>query len=259
MTTQEFSNAFDTLLNSFNSKTNFGEGAAKNDIVLDEYEKSVFLTQAQDIIVKSYFSNNTNNQGEGLDDSARRQIDFSKLITVGLGTPIEVSKEGDLISFDDRGLMYQMPSNVLVVLNERLVVSSSNNSKSYVVIPISYSEYDRIMSKAYAQPLKKQCWRLFNGETGDSSTNTDINAEIIPIEGAIDNDSSVIYKVRYIKRPAPIILTNLTFTGQESLDIDGKSNVSECELNPIIHMDILNKAFELAIISKTGSLPKQEN
>lgn len=258
MTTQEFSNAFDTLLNSFNSKTNFGEGAAKNDIVLDEYEKSVFLTQAQDIIVKSYFSNNTNNQGEGLDDSARRQVDFSKLITVGEGDKV-TSDSG--IKFDERGIMYKMPSNVLVVLNERLVVSSGNTSKSYVVIPISYSEYDRIMSKAYAQPLKKQCWRLFNGETtlaNTPATNTDINAEIIPIEGAIDNNSTVTYKVRYIKRPAPIILTNLTFNDQESLDIDGKSTVSECELNPIIHMDILNKAFELAIISKTGNLPKQE-
>lgn len=260
MTTQEFSNAFDTLLNSFNSKTNFGEVAAKNDIVLDEYEKSVFLTQAQDIIVKSYFSNNTNNQGEGLDDSARRQVDFSKLITVGIGTPIEASTEKDWISFDERGLMYQMPDNVLVVLNERLVVTpkDSNTSKSYVVIPISYSEYDRIMSKAYAQPLKKQCWRLFNGETGDSSTNTDINAEIIPIEGVIKDKDTATYKVRYIKRPAPIILTNLTFDSQETLKIDGKSDISECELNPIIHMDILNKAFELAIISKTGNLPKQE-
>jgi hypothetical protein len=160
--------------------------------------------------------------------------------------------------------MYKMPDNVLVVLNERLVVSSGTTpttTKSYVVIPISYSEYDRIMSKAYAQPLKKQCWRLFNGETTPANTpatNTDINAEIIPIEGAIDKNSKATYKVRYIKRPAPIILTNLTFTDQESLNIDGKSTVSECELNPIIHMDILNKAFELAIISKTGNLPKQE-
>jgi hypothetical protein len=44
-------------------------------------------------------------------------------------------------------------------------------------------------------------------------------------------------------------------TNQESLDIDGVSTVTECELNPILHVDILNKAFELAIIAKTRSLP----
>ena len=52
MTTQEFSNTFDTLLNSYNTYGLFGEQASRGEIVLDEYEKSVLLTQAQDIIVK---------------------------------------------------------------------------------------------------------------------------------------------------------------------------------------------------------------
>ena len=43
MTTQEFSSTFDTLLNSYDSKAMFGEAASKEDIVLDEYEKSVLI------------------------------------------------------------------------------------------------------------------------------------------------------------------------------------------------------------------------
>nr|DAU83982.1 MAG TPA: hypothetical protein [Crassvirales sp.] len=39
MNTTEFSNEFDVLLSSFTTG---------NSIVLDEYEKSVFLTQAQE-------------------------------------------------------------------------------------------------------------------------------------------------------------------------------------------------------------------
>ena len=35
MTTQEFSNTFDTLLNSYNSQGMFGEQASKGEIVLD--------------------------------------------------------------------------------------------------------------------------------------------------------------------------------------------------------------------------------
>lgn len=258
MTTQEFSNAFDTLLNSYNAKANFGEGAARTDIVLDEYEKSVFLTQAQDIVVKSYFSSATNPQGEGIDDSTRRQVDFSGLITVDKKT-LNESNHDDTKCFDPRGLLCSLPKNVLIILNERLEVSKSITSegggtakttkKSYVVVPINYTEYDRLMSRAYAQPLKKQCWRLFQG----NDTSAQIQSEIIPIEGVVE--SSATYYIRYIKRPKPIILTELNFENQESLDIDGESGISECELNPIIHMDILNKAFELAIVAKTRALP----
>lgn len=256
MTTQEFSNAFDTLLNSYNAQASFGEGTAKTDIVLDEYEKSVFLTQAQDIIVKSYFSSNTNPQGEGIDDSTRRQVDFSGLIEVAKPT---VSTQ---TAFDPRGKMYKLPDKVLIVLNERLQVTKSGKTKNYVVVPISYSEYDRIMARAYAQPLKKQCWRLFKGASVSSgaSPSYDIHSEIIPIEGSIGTGSNdkVEYVIRYIRRPQPIVLTSLSMTNQESLDIDGVTDVTECELNPILHVDILNKAFELAIIAKTRSFPAPE-
>ena len=89
MTTSEFSNAFDTLLSSYNTRADFGEGASKREIVLDEYEKSVFLTQAQDIVIKSYFDSSTNSQGQGIDDSTRRQVDFSSLITVASPSKLE--------------------------------------------------------------------------------------------------------------------------------------------------------------------------
>lgn len=258
MTTQEFSAAFDTLLNSYNSKANFGETTSKTDIVLDEYEKSVFLTQAQDIVVKSYFNSTTNPQGEGIDDSTRRQVDFSGLITVDKETLSKSSHDNNKC-FDPRGLLCSLPEDVLIILNERLEViktttpesgTPKTTKKSYVVVPINYTEYDRLMSRAYAQPLKKQCWRLFQGNDGTAHT---IQSEIIPIEGIVSDSAT--YYVRYIKRPAPIILTNLSFENQETLAIGGKSNISECELNPIIHMDILNKAFELAIVAKTRALP----
>ena len=239
MTTSEFSNAFDTLLSSYNTRAEFGEGASKREIVLDEYEKSVFLTQAQDIVIKAYFDSSTNSQGQGIDDSTRRQVDFSSLITVASPSKMEAEEGQTLQSFDDRGILYKLPSNILIMLNEKVKAGNRN----YVVIPINYAEYDRLMSKAYGQPLKKQCWRLFQNVSG-----IDITSEIIPTEGVEVSD----YKIRYIRRPRPIILTNLSLEHQESLEIDGISSVTECELNPIVHMDILNKAVELALASKGG-------
>ena len=252
MTTQEFSNTFDTLLNSYNSQGLFGEQASRGEIVLDEYEKSVLLTQAQDIIVKQYFEGGGVNGG--FDDSARRQVDFSNLITVE-----ELSKETSSLptaNCDERSIIFKTPQ-VLYVLNEKIVVSTTvggvTTKRQYVVVPINYKEYDRQMSKAYAQPLKKQAWRLF--QDGGAST-LDLYSEIIPVEGSISSNETPKYKIRYIRRPKPIVLVNLDFTTQSDLEIDGVKTVSECELNPIIHMDILNKAVELAYTTRGGRSSK---
>lgn len=252
MTTQEFSNTFDTLLNSYSSQGLFGEQASRGEIVLDEYEKSVLLTQAQDIIIKQYFEGGGVNGG--FDDSARRQVDFSNLITVE-----EISKATSPLptaNYDERSIIFKTPQ-VLYVLNEKIVVSTTvgevTTKRQYVVVPINYKEYDRQMSKAYAQPLKKQAWRLF--QDGGVST-LDLYSEIIPVEGSISNSEVPKYKIRYIRRPKPIVLVNLDFATQSDLEIDGVKTVSECELNPIMHMDILNKAVELAYTTRGGRSSK---
>ena len=329
MTRQEFSDTLTTMLNSYNTQANFGEQASKREIVLDEYEKSVLLTQAQDLIVKSYFDGTLNQQGQGFDDSTRRQMDFSSLIRVA---ELEVSDEG--LRFDDRGVMFKLPrkvvngqiqqdtTDVLFILNERLTVqetvasaiaeywtvdvnetvytseptithveasgdnpeywtinsettqyetepvvtdheavSAVKTKKDFVIVPISYKEYDREMSKPYAQPLKKQAWRLFQ----NSAVGFDINSELIPrfniVQSVADSnhagdtkgDVVFIYKIRYVKRPRPIILESLP----NRLEIDGESNESDCELNPIVHRDILNKAVELVSATRGGGLPQQ--
>ena len=246
MKLQEFSDTFDALLNSYNTQAQFGDQASRSTIVLDEYEKSVILTQAQDIIVKTYFDSKLNSQAQGFDDSERRQVDFSSLIKSSVLT--KASNQDSI--FDKRGIIYKFPtkesdsttSDVLFVLNEKITIGS----KDYVVIPISYKEYDMEMSKAYAQPLKKQIWRLFqNNQSG-----FDIYSEIIPNVNL--SGSTMVYKVRYVRRPNPIVLTNLP----NDLSIDGVTVATECELNPILHMDILNKALEIAVATRGGGVPR---
>lgn len=320
MTNQEFSNTFTTLLNSYNTQAQFGESASKREIVLDEYEKSVLLTQAQDIIVKSYFDAQTNSSQEGFDDSTRRQIDFSSLIKVATLKRYEKTTGSETTygqSFDDRGIIFFLPrkkdeegediedtTDVLFILNEKITVTVTEDSYTgtsslickyakegnydYIIVPISYKEYDREMSKPYAQPLKKQAWRLFHNQ----ATGFDVNTELIPnintisnimnfpgtakidfweedgvkcyLKGAVETTTSQgttitgtkaiikgAYKIRYVKRPRPIILEDLP----NNLEIDGCTKESSCELNPIMHIDILNKAVELAITTRGGSAP----
>lgn len=261
MKTGEFSDMFDTLLNSYASQAQFGEQASKTEIVLDEYEKSVLLTNAQDMVVKSHFDRKKNATADGFDDTTERQIDFSSLITTAT-----LSKSSDQSSvFDDRGILYDMPvrnystdtfdgtfdetfhssasaTDVLFILNEKLVTTKNGLTKNYVVIPINYKEYDRQMSKAYAQPLKKQAWRLFqNPETG-----FDFRSELIPRWNLESTETVTAYKIRYVRRPVPIVLTDLP----DGLSVDGVSRQTECELNPILHPEVLQRAVELAAASR---------
>ena len=53
--------------------------------------------------------------------------------------------------------------------------------------------------------------------------------------------------IRYISKPTPIVLEQLP----DGLSINGVNTESECELNPVVHRAILERAVQLAIISKT--------
>ena len=55
MTNEEFSNEFDTLVNS-NSIIN--SNGIESPLEFDEYEKSLFLTKAQETIVTSLYNGN---------------------------------------------------------------------------------------------------------------------------------------------------------------------------------------------------------
>lgn len=254
MTNQEFSDQFSTLLNSYGSIGQFGEQASRQEIVLDEFEKSGFLTQAQDIIVKSYIDKTLNQEGQGLDDTARRQTDFSSLFRVAELAQVSSPTVG---VFDSRGIVYQLPkrtdgsAEVLVITNEKLLMKRNSGGdviKEYVIKPISAQEYDRQMSKAFGKPLKRQAWRLFQNK----ATGFDVMSELIPRD-TLQSGCSWVYRIRYVRRPRPIVLENLP----DGLQIDGVSTETECELNAILHRDILYKAVELAAASR-GLRPVQQ-
>lgn len=261
MTNSEFSNQFDVLYNNIMSNQAPG---------LDEYEKSVFLTKAQDEIVKAYFNPKGNKFLEGFDGNEQRQIDFSMLMKTSI---VESSAFGDP-QFDlrDDGIKsVPIPPDVLSFVNEKLQVTRSNQAVVLAIIPISYTEYTLKMSKPYKRPLNYQAWRLIDNTSGTSR-----KADVI----AGPNDTLVRYIARYVKKPTPIILAPLEGisiggylgTGQTSDGQGGTITVLvpannpdsitvtagiECELDPILHEDILQRAVELAKAAYTGDLTSQ--
>lgn len=249
MTNQEFSNQFDVLYN--NVMSNQAPG-------LDEYEKSVFLTKAQNEIVLSYFNPKGNKYTEGFDGNERRQIDFSMLTRVATETTFSAA------NYDPRTAGVKsvaMPDDVLVFVNESLTVTRDTKTVYLSVVPISYIEYSRQMSKPFKRPTHYQAWRLIN------STDTPAG-ECDLIAGP--NDTITKYTARYIKRPLPIILVPLEglsiggYLGRDGSDdlvsVEDSSTATsgiECELDPILHEDILQRAVELAKAAYTGDLSSQ--
>lgn len=235
MTTQEFSDQFDVLYNNIMSNQAPG---------LDEYEKSVFLTKAQYEIIKNYFNPKSNKNQEGFDDSPKRQIDFSNLMAAKKPTVVATSP-ANYVKFDSRSSLYKIPSDVLFALNETALVTEDSKTRLITIVPISFEEYARILSKPYKQPLKNQGWRLLN--TGMDGINQARYSEIVVKVGATISD----YTIRYVRRPKPIILTTLTET---NVSLDGETDVTECELDSILHPEILQRAVELAKNAYGGDL-----
>lgn len=239
MTKDEFSQEFDILYNNISSNQAPG---------LTEYEKSVFLTKAQDEIIKNYFTNkpNGNKYQEGIEDSAKRYSDFSCLITV---KTIQAQAHNDETNIDARGQICTLPDDLMISLNEKFKIDSNE----YQVVPITLAEYQRLMSRPSGDPLKRQVWKLMgNSASGNGSV------EIIPHwkDSRTANNKLII---RYVRRPYPIIIEPLT---EQNLTINGIStpygttldpqNNEACELAKELHPEILQRAVELAKVFYIG-------
>lgn len=270
MTASEFSNQFDLLWNNIASNQSAG---------LNEYEKSVFLTKAQNEIVKNYFNPKSNAKQEGFDDTAKRQADFSMLLKT-YSQQIGALTSDSL--FDPRAFEVFFPKDLFIVINEQ--VRDETATKLRQVIALQYSEYTKLMSKPYKEPLKFQAWRLItnthelDNTSKDTNTGTTSSKSIHPqvelilnhidrkkaedayetYEKDKEHNKTWEYIIRYIKKPMPIILEDFTDAFGEDISIDGYNGSEDfynnqcCELDPYVHEEILQRAVELAKVAWGG-------
>lgn len=304
MTNTEFSNTFDVLFNNITSEKAAG---------LNEYEKSVFLTKAQNEIVRNYFESGSagNTVKKGFDDSAIRQVDFSNLLTT---VNLDEATGDNAALLDVRAKRYVLPNDkkILIIVNEAMhlgetvtevveykqwksgdgwqtveasVVDTSNIVGTYdkttweaeqssggmagkdgdvvaltgpverieglrQIVPLTYTEYMRLMSKPFKEPLKWQAWRLITQGTAESSN----TAEIVLTSADRSRYTIFNYSVRYVRRPRPIILTSLKNAFGEKVSIDGEEDETSCELNEAVHDAIVQRAVEMAKVAWEGDV-----
>ncbi len=217
MTLNEFSDSFDVLWNNIASNQAPG---------LNAYDKSVVLTKAEKEIIKNYFMPQSNQKQTGFDGSPKRQSDFAALMK-----NVVLTVNNTATKFDARSTAYDMPDDLFITINEQITSNASGINSIYTVLPITFDEYGKLMQKPYKYPTKNTAWKLMTSENV---------AEII---GRFEGTPA--YKMRYIKKPKPIILVDLN-TIDSSLSIDGISTATQCELSEHLHDEILQRAVEIA-------------
>lgn len=231
MTVQEFSSGFDTLLNSYSTAQQFGEQTSGREVVLDEYEKSLFLTQAQLDIVISFY-NGKNSTGESFESSE----EFRRYLDALIKTK-EYTEEDklDIKGISSKSTLFTLPDDLAFITMEQIEYNDekldcpSNNIAS--VYPVTQDEYNRVKNNPFRGPTVYKALRL------DYGTNI---VEIISVYNI------GVYTLKYLSKPEPIILEDLP----DGLTINGVSEVTECKLNEVLHDKILERAVQLALQSR---------
>lgn len=229
MTCLEFSNEFDALLNSYSTVPPYGD-ENKLDITLDEYEKSVFLTKAQEeIVVESYTGKNQ------FGESFERTEEIRRYLSDLVKTVVLSEKLTSHVGLSKTSMFFKLPEDVWFITYESATLKDERlgclDGEEATIVPVTQDEYYRISKNPFRGPSKNRAIRL------------DIGNRVVEIISDHNIDK---YRIRYLSRPEPIVLENLSETS-----INGVKVRTECKLNPVIHRAILERAVKLAIISKT--------
>lgn len=226
MTINEFSNEFDTLIQTHIQKIDFGN---VNSLAFDEYEKSVFLTKAQEEIVLNIY------KGIGEYDTFESSEESRRLLDNLIETvELEPSNE-EIKGISNNSYFFHLPDNLMFITYESVLYTDNNitccKDKYIQVTPVSQDTIGKTLENPFRRNTKSRVLRL---DTKDSVI------ELIS-EYAIKS-----YLIRYIKVPTPIVLIELP----DDLSINKVTSVTECQLNNSLHRRILDRAVLLALASK---------
>ena len=236
MTCKEFSEQFDILLNSYGIPVAFGQA---NPLLFDEYEKSLFLTKAQESVVISLYNGNL--VGDSFEKTEELRRYLSDLVKT-YSTTDEIDGEG----LTEDSHFFHIPEDVLFITYESVL---SNDDKLgcakgsiMEVVPVTQDELHKTRENPFRGSNKRRVLRL------------DVEDYTVELISSFSIDK---YQIRYLSKPEPIILIDLPdglTIGKTDTFPGDKENI--CKLNPAIHRTILEVAVNLAIKSRVPSTGK---
>lgn len=227
MTTEEFSNEFDILLNSYANTQEFGN--TPNLLEFNEYEKSIFLTKAQEQLVEDYYKGTSSYSFEQSEEM-RRSLE-ALVVTTKLNKHIT-----NTTSISSNSIIYKLPEDLWFITYESATYNTDQeclNLLNPLVSPVSQDEFYNTNRNPFRGPSDKRILRL------DVGVNQIELVSLYPIKE---------YIIRYIKKPSPIILVDLP----DNITINNIHNKTECELNTLVHRTILDRAVQLALLSRSS-------
>ena len=255
---KELSIKFDLYYNNISSNQAPG---------LNEYEKSVFLTQGHEEIIQSLY-NGSSTLGDSfeeteelrrylsnlvvearlkpIDNSSGRLIGISDDIcpsfffTLPYGMEEEPSEEEPYVdeqpeeeetSFDDPS---KKPAVWFITYESVATTSTENkcgNAKNVDVVPVRQDEYRKIKRNPFRGLNDRKAFRL------------DLADNVVEI---VSKNTVTMYYLRYVKRPYPIILEDLP----DGFTINGYNKAStHLDVNRFLHQRIVEAAVTLALKS----------
>lgn len=231
MLVEEFSNSFDTLVSSYRRFKDFDKKEELDSIEFDEYEKSLWLTAAQEeVVIGMYSGKNTYGESFEFTEEMRRYLESLVKQKIFINSDRLFS-----VGVSDSSVFYELPSDVAYIVFEQIVYSGSDvvclDGKSANVYPATHDEYNRIAHNPFRGVSDRRALRL---DCGDGK---------VEIISKHDFDT---YIIRYLMHPDPIILEDLP----NDVTINGVSKKTECKLNRMLHTTILKRAVQMALASK---------
>ena len=160
MTAKEFSSGIDVALDSFASSANFGEEGNRQTLQLNEYEKSVFLTEAQEEVALSlYTGRNSSLQSFEETEELRRYL--SDLIAEAELSPL-TSLSGKIIGMDSRSKFFTLPENLWFITYEAVNATGKacEDRTTMSVVPVRQDEYHRLKNNPFRGANNRKALRL---------------------------------------------------------------------------------------------------
>lgn len=221
----EWSREFDILYSNITSNQAPG---------LLPYEKSKFLTRAQEAVVVMIYNGTVRNSFEETEEMTVYLDPLVAQKSCAVATGIALPK----VSSSSK--IYKLPDDLFFRTLELCKLNDPEcGLVDAIVVPVTQDEYWRTSRNPFKGSNKRRVLRLSYGESKEQSgvySDTGYSELVsdIPIAS---------YTVRYIKRPEPIILEDLSADG---FSINGETAPKTCKLHEGLHQMILIEAVKAA-------------
>ena len=224
MTNQEFLNQFYLL---------YDKVATLQGQNWEPVEISIFASQEQELLVKSYYNALSNRLKEGFEETEKRIQDLGELVKSTILTPAAYNP---LLNMEN-GVFVTLPNTLITsgptdysnvfwftVFEEALtdIVNPCDTSKflRLEIIETNHNEYRQLISDPFNKPSQEKVWRMrISGRQQELITDGTYNVTS--------------YHIRYITKPTPI-------------DLTGVPTATVSKLSDQVHLEVLKRTVQAA-------------